>query len=116
MRRAEAIRPLERPLILGMGYKEGSDDTRFSPGGRLLRLLRARGMDPLVHDPVAQRDGGPALEDMLGRAREVFVAVPDPSYRSLTWADLARLAPGAVVVDPWLMWGQPRPLMLLEAA
>lgn len=115
VRRVKAIRPLGRPVVLGTGYKEGNDDLRFSPGERLIRLLRASGADPVVHDPVGQ-SGGVSLRDALSGALEVFVAVPDPAYRELSWEEVKSLvAPGAVIADPWLLWGQASPVTVLGA-
>lgn len=118
IRRAEAIRPLRGAAVLGAGYKTGSDDTRFSPALALIRLLEARGIPVAVHDPAGRWPGAkPSAAEALAGAHEVFVAVPEPAYRRIPWAQLAGwVTPGALLVDPWNLWGQGRPVQPITEA
>lgn len=104
----EAIRPLGKAAVLGLGFKADSDDPRNSLGPKLVELLRTRGVETAAHDPVVTGEGVTSdLTEALGGADEVFVMVPHHQYRELAWAELGRLvAPGCVVADPWLVWGQ----------
>lgn len=106
VRRAEAVRPLRRPAVLGVAFKAGVDDRRFSPGERLVHLLRARGLQVAVHDPTGTFPGSsPRLEEALAGAGEAFLAIPDAEYRRLDREDLGRLmGPKALLVDPWGVW------------
>ncbi|MGY5875951.1 MAG: nucleotide sugar dehydrogenase [Candidatus Thorarchaeota archaeon] len=40
-----------RVTVLGIAYLENSDDTRNSPGFKLIKALEVRGAHPVVHDP-----------------------------------------------------------------
>jgi len=111
----EKVRPISSPVVLGLAFKADSDDPRNSLGLKLMGLLRMRGLDPVAHDPLVAVPGSTSdLPGALRGAREVFVAVPHKEYRALTWDELGRLAaPGAVIADPWLVWGQGRPVFQL---
>ncbi len=104
----QARRPLARPAVLGMAFKADSDDGRVAPGERLARVLRARGLEPRLHDPLLRRPGVTrSLSGALRGATEVFLAVPHAEYLRLDPAELARLVGGeALLVDPWLALGR----------
>lgn len=104
----ERIRPLVRPVVLGLAFKADSDDTRNSLGIKLLRLLRVRGLEAPAHDPRAEVPGvSRDLPAVLAGASEVFVTVPHREYRDLEWTELLRLvSPHCVIADPWRVWGQ----------
>lgn len=106
LRRAEAIRPLRCPAVLGLAFKAESDDTRESLGLHMCALLEQRGLDPLVHDPYVTSVPGIALVEVLRRATELFVMVPHRCYTELSLTELTRLCPpGTIAADPWGIWG-----------
>lgn len=104
----ERIRPLVRPVVLGLAFKADCDDTRNSLGLKLARLLEARGHEVAAHDPHVTRAGADSdLRSVLSGAREIFVTVPHRQYRETQWTELTRLAGrDCIVADPWLVWGQ----------
>jgi len=104
----ESIRPLVRPVVLGLTFKADCDDTRNSLGLKLVRVLEARGHRVAAHDPYATRSGASSdLQGVVSGAREIFVTVPHRHYRETQWTELARLAGrDCIVADPWLVWGQ----------
>jgi len=110
IQQVEALRPLSRSVVLGLGFKADSDDARNSLGFKLLELLKIRGASVVAHDPViapAEATCTGDLPSALRGAGEVFVAVPHREYRRLAWADLVRwVRPDCVVADPWRVWGQ----------
>lgn len=108
IRQVETLRPLSRVVVLGLAFKADSDDTRNSPGLKLIELLEMRGIEPVAHDPLVKRPGATTdLEEALAGAGEVFVVVPHRQYRSLPWKDLVGLVrPDCIIADPWRVWDQ----------
>lgn len=104
----ESIRPPERVALLGLAFKAGVDDTRNSPGLKLYRILKNRGVKVAAHDPLADHpEKCPSLDRALSGATEIFVMVPHDEYKKLTLKRLQKLAgPGCLVVDPWFLWGK----------
>lgn len=115
--RAETIRPLRGAAVLGTGYKAGIDDTRLSQGEKLIRLLEARGIPVAVHDPTGNWPGARAtVTEVLAAAHEVFVTVPETSYRRILWTEMASLvSPDALLIDPWNLWGQGKTVAAITA-
>ncbi|MGC8947273.1 MAG: nucleotide sugar dehydrogenase [Anaerolineae bacterium] len=73
-----------RVAVLGYAYLEESDDTRNSPTETLVRWLRERGAQVVVHDPwVAEYDG-----DVLACARGCDAAVVMVAHRAYQALDL----------------------------
>jgi UDPglucose 6-dehydrogenase len=93
---------------LGLSYKAGTDDTRYSPAVALARALLARGATVNAHDPQVPIAATSWLHG-LSRARDPESAVTDselvilatdwPEYRALDWRHLASVASSAVLLD-----------------
>jgi UDP-N-acetyl-D-glucosamine dehydrogenase len=96
----EAGKPVREARILGIGaaYKAGTDDTRGSPGLRILEMLSARGARVDYHDPLVARApvGGKRhrsaalTTDTLEAADLVVAFVPQ---EGVDWDLVARHAP-----------------------
>lgn len=85
-------------LVLGYSYLPGSGDTRNTPSEPLVRELRARGCEVLVHDPYVPQHRG----DVLTIARGVdcvVIAVAHPEYALLPWRQLRDALRHAILVD-----------------
>jgi len=107
LKEAESLRPLGRVAILGLAFKAGVDDTRNSPGVKLLNILLGRGIDAEAHDPLVCRPGcSDSLQQVLSGATEIFVMVPHEEYKRMSLENLKKLAgPRPIIVDPWYLWG-----------
>ncbi len=82
----EASYPLRDMVVgvLGMAFKEDSDDIRSSLSYRLKNLLRFKAKDVLCSDPFVTVDSDLVpLEELLTRADLVIVAAPHREYRNL---------------------------------
>lgn len=82
-----------RPVVqLGMAFKPHTNQTQGSPAMLLANILRSRGVEPVLHDPVLNPDA--AMPD--GPA--VYIV-------STRWPEYAHRAfrPGDTVIDPWRM-------------
>lgn len=103
-----------RVCLVGLAFKGGTNDTRFSPAADVLRELRARGFDvaawdPLVGSEVARKEFGvqafSALEEAVAGAHAIVVVTPQPGLRDVPLAKLReRAAPGCVIVDGRFAW------------
>lgn len=88
-----------RILILGIAYKEGSDDCRESPSLRIIDKLRAKGADTVFYDPCVSRcrykgkvyDGEDKLTDSLVQNADLVV-VTTPPYDGLDYEFVRRHA------------------------
>ncbi len=94
-------------LVLGLTFKENCPDLRNSKVIDVVRELRAYGVEPCVHDPLAspdeaRREYGVELVpwEALPQAVAVVAAVAHQAYRELPEQDLlARLEPRGVLMD-----------------
>jgi UDP-N-acetyl-D-mannosaminuronic acid dehydrogenase len=85
--------------ILGMAFKEGSDDIRSSLSYKLKRILEFRAGKVLTTDPyVTVDDSLLPLDDVLSQADVIIIGAPHHEYRDITT--------GADVVDVWNLRGQ----------
>jgi UDP-N-acetyl-D-mannosaminuronic acid dehydrogenase len=79
-----------RVVLLGVAYLENADDTRNTPAAALARLLLARGVEVIAHDPyVREADWQRALGD--GAAVPVAVPLTSDLWQALDGADCAAL-------------------------
>jgi UDPglucose 6-dehydrogenase len=106
----EAVRNLEgkRVVLLGLAFKPGTDDVRFSPALELARRLIKRGAQVVGHDPRAQGNAMaelPGLEsaaDPYSAAADAHCLVVCTEWDEFRDLDLARLRAAMeypVVVD-----------------
>lgn len=77
-----------RVLVLGYAYLEDSDDTRNSPSESLVRLLREKGAEVVIHDPYVPAYRG----DWKVKARGCDVAVLMVKHQMYLTMDLKILA------------------------
>lgn len=85
----------ERPVVvLGMAFKPHTNQTQGSPALLLANILRAKGVEPILHDPVL------APEALLPDGPAVYIlATRWPEYREFAFR------PGDTVIDPWRTFG-----------
>lgn len=96
-----------RVAVLGLTFKEDVSDLRNSKVVDLVEELRAYGIAPLLHDPLAdaaivEADFGlaPVSLDAAERLDALILAVPHAAYRALGVAGLTqRLKPGGLLLD-----------------
>ncbi|PKM86792.1 MAG: hypothetical protein CVU87_11075 [Firmicutes bacterium HGW-Firmicutes-12] len=102
----EKIRTMKNVTILGLSFKEGSDDIRNSLGIKMLNLLKNRGLNVTIHDPfVKYLDKTEELKTAIQDATELFVMVPHKEYKELSKNTLTTLSQeDLLVVDPWYIW------------
>ncbi|HEV2472832.1 MAG TPA: UDP-glucose/GDP-mannose dehydrogenase family protein, partial [Chthonomonadales bacterium] len=103
-----ADRPVKcaRVAILGLTFKENVPDLRNSRVPDIVTELQQFGIQPMVHDPVADADEaekeyGIRLADWseLGDLDGIVLAVAHRQYHSISDCLREWLRPGAVVVD-----------------
>jgi UDP-N-acetyl-D-glucosamine dehydrogenase len=91
----------KRILLLGISYRDGVADTRYSPSGVFLVNSRERGAEVVAHDPMvtqwSEQDVLPAEIPSPDGFDAVVFAVPHAEYVAMD-------------VEGWL--GQERPVML----
>jgi UDP-N-acetyl-D-galactosamine dehydrogenase len=96
-----------RVALLGLTFKEDVPDLRNSRGPDIAAELRLFGIEPLVHDPVAEADEAQQEYGLRLSAWEeirdldaVIVAVGHRAYRELSCPQLGQcVRPGGVVMD-----------------
>ncbi len=79
--------------VLGMSFKEGTDDTRDSPGLGLIDILTTSGATVKAYDPLAKVDGL-----TVERSASAMEAVRDADavVVATSWREFAELDPGKV--------------------
>ena len=84
-----------RIALLGLAFKEGTNDVRYSLSVRLYRALRDQGASVVGHDLLAVQEAKelePELEalvdvtDVLAGAEVVVVLNSEPSYADIDWS------------------------------
>jgi len=96
-----------RIAVLGLTFKENCPDLRNSKVIDIIKELRTYGVEPLVHDAIADKEEavheyGVALRDMseLTNLDHIILAVAHNEYKKLTADDYAKmLAKGARISD-----------------
>ena len=93
-------KPVRASKVLGVGvsYKAGTEDTRGSPGLKILSMLASRGAEVAYHDPLVEREriaGGevesvPLTREVLAQQDLVVIFV---RQSDVDWETVAREAP-----------------------
>ena len=96
--------------ILGLAFKPGTDDLRYSPALPVVSALHERGADVVVHDPIAMT--GAQHDPVLRKARfaqdwpsalrnadACCLITSWPEYRAITPPDFANLMRTPLVID-----------------
>jgi UDP-N-acetyl-D-glucosamine dehydrogenase len=86
-----------RLLLLGVAYKENSDDTRESPALKLIELLKAEGADVAYHDPFVTELPEHGLVSVPLEAENTDCVVIVTAHQGIDYDDLVERAP--LVVD-----------------
>ncbi|MDD2786217.1 MAG: UDP-glucose/GDP-mannose dehydrogenase family protein [Patescibacteria group bacterium] len=99
----------KKVAVLGLAFKDNTDDTRESAAIDLIRHLKSRGADVRVHDPVAKvcsrETDGHELEhiacpyETCRDAHAVIIATEWEQFRTLDLARLKEIAEGNILVD-----------------
>ena len=105
----KAGRPLQgaRVAVLGLTFKEDCPDLRNSKVIHIINELRTYGIEPLVHDAIADKieakhEYGVDLVDLneLNKLDHIVIAVAHKQYKALSPAQLnAMLVPGGRITD-----------------
>jgi UDP-N-acetyl-D-mannosaminuronic acid dehydrogenase len=94
--------------ILGMAFKEESDDTRESLSYKLKKLLSLEAADVLCVDPYVKDPSLVSLDEALSRADIVILGAPHRCYDQLQIPD------SKLVVDIWGRWNRSAGLLNKE--
>jgi len=79
-------------VLLGMAFKPGTNQTQGSPAMLLASILRERGIEPVLHDPVLAPGARPRRTPAL-----YCITTAWPTYAGHAFT------PGDTVIDPWRM-------------
>ncbi len=92
-----------RVAVLGFAYREDTEDSRNTPAIPIIRELRRRGADVVIHDPYARSEHGFTISrDLDGTVRHadaVAIVTAHAAYRKLDLKRLRRLLRRRVLVD-----------------
>src|SRR6185436_4979826 len=97
-----------RVAVLGLTFKGNSDDLRDSLSAKLVRLLERELAQVTTHDPHAPVATESIEGAMEGAAAIVIATNHDEFSAPEALALAARVAPGALLVDPWNSFGAAR--------
>jgi UDP-N-acetyl-D-mannosaminuronate dehydrogenase len=88
---------------LGLAFKGGIDDTRYSPSVRIAELLENENANVARHDPYIQ--GTETLKDAVNKADVIILATNHPEFKGIceTIHRLGKVSPDCVFVDCWGM-------------
>jgi len=105
-----------RVAVLGLTFKGNSDDLRDSLSAKLVRLLERELAQVTTHDPHAPVATESIEGAMEGAAAIVIATNHDEFSAPEALALAARVAPGALLVDPWNSFGAARVFTPVEEA
>jgi UDPglucose 6-dehydrogenase len=98
----------KRIALLGLAFKDDTDDVRSSPAVRLAARLLDGGADVRAHDPAAGENARrvlpdlvvvPTVEEALRGADAAVIATEWPVYRDLDWAALHATMRRPLIID-----------------
>jgi UDP-N-acetyl-D-mannosaminuronic acid dehydrogenase len=88
--------------ILGVAFKENSDDTRNTPSATLYYEFKKRGAKPVLHDPIVKRFETTFtnnLDEAVTAADALVLATKHREYQSLDLNNLRRKMATPVLID-----------------
>ena len=86
--------------VLGLSFKEGSDDLRNSPSVKLVELLKAAGAIVKVHDPFVKNTS--SLDEVLQNSEIVVIATNHSEFKNII-KDLNK-SNIKIIYDVWAMF------------
>lgn len=93
----------KRILVLGMTYRPGVEETRYSPSVTFADLLSAAGAEVFTHDPlVGKVSAGHAVHMSEGPPENldgIVIMTEDPLWNSFDWSKIVATMRTAVLVD-----------------
>jgi UDPglucose 6-dehydrogenase len=94
----------KRIAVLGLAFKAGTDDTRYSPAVTIVDQLNAVGAEVSAYDPMADTAnlaarGADDPYDAAGGADALIIATAWPQFARLDLARLASVMAGRVILD-----------------
>ncbi len=94
----EANKNLEnsKVVVLGLAYKGGTDDTRYSPAMRIVNLLRDKGVNVFAYDPFIHKKN---VEDVLEGADCVIIATDHKEFVGIEEKIVEKMKNPGVVID-----------------
>lgn len=98
-----------RVAVLGLAFKPDTDDTRESPGLRIVAELQSRGATVVVHDPMVKRTilktlAAPAVyvdnvDGALSGADAAVIATSWGDYKKIDWPRVTKAMATPLVLD-----------------
>lgn len=89
--------------ILGTAYKAGVNDTRESPGGKIISMLMHKGFHVIAYDPYAEdvfsAVRAKSIEEAVEGADIVVVATDHKEFKEADWISLSKLMRHKIIVD-----------------
>ena len=99
----EKGKPIHRckVALLGLAFKAGIDDTRYSPSVRIAEILEGENISIAKHDPYIE--GTETLEDAVSNADAIILATNHPEFDGLCQAiqHLDKPNQGCILIDCW---------------
>lgn len=98
----------KRIALLGLAFKEGTNDVRHSLSIRLYRALRDHGASVIGHDLLAvdeavelepELEASKNLDEVLAEAEVVVALNSESAYSDIDWSQVAKTEPAPYVVD-----------------
>lgn len=98
----------KRIALLGLAFKDGTNDVRHSLSIRLYRALRDQGASVIGHDILAvdeakelepELEASAILDEVLARAEVVVVLNSESIYSDVDWVEVAKTDTAPYVVD-----------------
>jgi len=87
--------------VLGLAFKAGIDDTRYSPSVKLVEILKNENAEVAVHDPYIKETQ--SLEDTVRGADAIILATNHPEFKEIhkTINKIGTYKPGCIIFDCW---------------
>jgi UDPglucose 6-dehydrogenase len=98
----------KRIALLGLAFKEGTNDVRHSLSIRLYRVLRDHGASVIGHDLLAvdeavelepELEASTNLDEVLAEAEVVVALNSESAYSDIDWSQVAKTETAPYVVD-----------------